>query len=785
MEVYEHLSRQDLLNRIADLEKQIENLSGKQDSSVCSRSVTTENKRNLEKQFGSKALEALPDMLSVLDYEGNYVELVSSEKTVHVGNSSAAMLGKNIRDILPKDAYEIIKTNLDQVIHTQTTGIACHSLPLNGEKHFFENRIIPLDDNHVLCICRDKTEAIQTQQKLEMVKSAVNNSIEEIYACTIEGNLIFANAQFYNNYHLSGDIREQKIYDIYPDITRDSWQTQIQNLREANGTLKYTTSHKNADGTSITLEITTYIVKEYDEEKEIVWTFGRNISERLQQQRKIRELNFIMDTILNNVPVYLFVKDTGNEFRYLYWNKAFEEHSGILADHALGHTDYEIFPNPEDARKFREDDLRLLTNGEKIEYQEDYMTTSGEIRTVNTIKTLVPFEDNKPPFIIGIAWDITELKNTETALIEARIKAEQSDKLKSAFLANMSHEIRTPLNAIVGFSRLIAETQDPEELRQYDDIINLNAELLLQLINDILDLSKIEAGTLEFVMKPVDLKELCQSLYNTHLHKTQSNVRLILDSDAPDMTITSDNNRLAQVISNLITNAQKFTTEGEIRFGYKQKDKNIEFFVQDTGIGIAPQNLESIFNRFVKLNNFAQGSGLGLSICQMIINNLGGYIEVESAVGKGSTFRFTIPIDGKEKTGKTPERITSIQNKEKHMDQHKVILIAEDVNSNFLLLKAMIGKEYDLVRAVNGKEAIELNKTVHPDLILMDIKMPEMDGLEATRIIRQEDKNIPIIALTAFAFESDKAEAFAAGCNDFLTKPVSIEQLKKALGKYI
>lgn len=163
----------------------------------------------------------------------------------------------------------------------------------------------------------------------------------------------------------------------------------------------------------------------------------------------------------------------------------------------------------------------------------------------------------------------------------------------------------------------------------------------------------------------------------------------------------------------------------------------------------------------------------------MIINNLGGYIEVESAVGKGSTFRFTIPIDGKEKTGKTPERITSIQNKEKHMDQHKVILIAEDVNSNFLLLKAMIGKEYDLVRAVNGKEAIELNKTVHPDLILMDIKMPEMDGLEATRIIRQEDKNIPIIALTAFAFESDKAEAFAAGCNDFLTKPVSIEQLKK------
>lgn len=783
MKADENLSRQDLLNKIEELEEQIKNIKTQNESS-CTQFVITKNNPCIEKIFGNKALNALPDMLSVLDYDGNYIELVSSEKTVHVGQNSETMIGKNIRDILPSDAYEIIKNNLQQVITTQTTGIACHSLPLNGEKHFFENRIIPLDDSHVLCICRDKTEAMQTQQKLEMVKSAVNNSVEEIYACTIEGNLIFANAQFCNNYHIKGDIRAHKIYEVYPDITRDIWQNHIQNLREENGTLKYTTNHWHTDGNNITLEITTYIVKGYGEE-EIVWAFGRNISERIEQQQKIRELNFIMDTILNNVPVYLFVKDTGNEFRYLYWNKAFEEHSHIPAEKALGHTDEEIFPNPEDALKFRKDDMLLLNTGKKIEFQEDYQTASGEIRTVNTIKTLVPFDNNKPPLVIGISWDITELKNTEKALIEARIKAEQSDKLKSAFLANMSHEIRTPLNAIVGFSRLIAETQDPEELRQYDDIINKNAELLLQLINDILDLSKIEAGTLEFVKKPVDLTELCLSLYNIHVNKTQANVRFILENNLPDITIISDSNRLAQVLSNLITNAQKFTSEGEIRFGFEQKDNDIEFFVIDSGIGIAPENIDAIFNRFVKLDNFAQGTGLGLSICQMIVNNLGGRIWVESVVGEGSAFHFTIPANTKNNTAKVPDAITGIHNKEKNMDQHKVILVAEDVNSNFLLLKAMIGKEYDLVRAMNGVEAVEINKTIHPDLILMDIKMPEMDGLEATRLIRQEFKNIPIIALTAFAFESDKAEAFAAGCNDFLTKPVSIEQLKKTLEKYI
>lgn len=781
MEAYEHLSRQDLLDKIAELEKKIECLGKHTDAPSPTAPSVSED--HLKKELGCKVLDALPDMLSVLDYQGNYIELVSSEKTVHIGDCSANLKGKNIKEFLPPEAYSPIRQNLENVVLSQDTGISCHSFVIEGEKQFFENRITPLDDRHVICICRNITEAVKTQEQLEMVKAAVNNSMEEIYASTLEGTLIFANKQFRNRYKIGTDLHRYKIYDIYPGIDRENWKKHIDKIQAHSGPLKYTSRQQYTDGKTITLEITTYILQNLSGEK-IIWSFGRDLSETIRQEKKIQELNFIMDTILNNVPVYLFVKDTGNEFRYLYWNKAFEEHSRIRADKVLGHTDEEIFPRVEDAKKFREDDLRLLKQGKKIEFQEDYLTATGEVRTVNTIKTLVSTED-KPPLIIGISWDITELKNTEKALIEARQKAEQSDKLKSAFLANMSHEIRTPLNAIVGFSKLITETEDPEEHRQYDDIINKNAALLLQLINDILDLSKIEAGTLEFIKKPVDLKELCKGLWDIHCYKTAPGVQLLFDDTSPEYTVISDSNRLAQVLSNLITNAQKFTQQGEIRFGYRHKEKEIEFFVQDTGIGIAPENIDKIFNRFTKLNNFAQGSGLGLAISHMIVENLGGQIWTESIVGKGSTFRFTIPAGQESKISPTFDTDNSFSKEKKMTDQQKLILVAEDVDSNFLLLKALIGKYYNLVRAVNGLEVVELNKNLNPDLILMDIKMPEMDGLEATRIIRQDYKNVPIIALTAFAFESDKAEAIKAGCNDFLTKPLSFVQLKQTLEKYL
>ncbi|WP_294477159.1 ATP-binding protein [uncultured Bacteroides sp.] len=262
--------------------------------------------------------------------------------------------------------------------------------------------------------------------------------------------------------------------------------------------------------------------------------------------------------------------------------------------------------------------------------------------STNVVVTTYKPEDNEIE-IIGINYDITELKETEAELIQARDKAQMMDRLKSAFLANMSHEIRTPLNAIVGFSDLLVETVDLEERQEYIKIVRENNDLLLQLISDILDLSKIEAGTFDFTNGDVDVNLLCEDIVLSMQMKVGEGVELLFDSPNFNCHVVSDRNRIHQVISNFVNNAIKFTAEGSIRVGYELKGDELEFYVVDTGIGIEKEQLPHIFERFVKLNSFVHGTGLGLSICQSIVEQLGGRIGVDSEPGRGSRFWFTIP----------------------------------------------------------------------------------------------------------------------------------------------
>ena len=272
--------------------------------------------------------------------------------------------------------------------------------------------------------------------------------------------------------------------------------------------------------------------------------------------------------------------------------------------------------------------------------------TKNEWNWVRTNVVLNLYEPEKGQVeLIGVNYDITALKETEAKLIEAKEKAEESDRLKSAFLANMSHEIRAPLNAIVGFSSLMVDTEDMEERRQYMDIVEENNDLLLQLISDILDLSKIEAGTFDFTERELDVNLLCEDIVLAMRMKARPNVEILFDRHLPECRIMSDRNRLHQVISNFVNNAIKFTEEGNIRVGYDQLDEaHLRFYVADTGIGIEPEMQNEIFERFVKLNSFVHGTGLGLSICRSIVEQLGGEIGVDSEPEKGSCFWFTLPI---------------------------------------------------------------------------------------------------------------------------------------------
>ena len=393
MQNNENKTKDELIKIIEQLEKKVEDLSSMQSYPVQER---------FREKYSTRILDALPDMLTVFDHDANIIDLASSPSTNHVeGINADNITHSNVKDILPPEAYESVRQNMDRVILTGESSTSRHDLMLDGILHHYENRIFPLDNEYLLCMCRDISE---------------------------------------------------------------QW---------------------NAEQTN---------------------------------------------------------------------------------------------------------------------------------------------------------------KKQQKELEAARIKAEESDRLKSAFLANMSHEIRTPLNAIVGFSKLVIDAECTNEKEQYAEIIERNSEILLNLFNDILDLSSLEADSLSFNIRPIKLIDICLQLEQQFCYKVKNGTKLILDDVDTELYVSGDWNRIIQIISNLLSNAAKFTPKGEIHFGYREKEDFVEFYVKDSGIGIPAERVATIFQRFGKINDFVQGTGLGLTLCRMLVEKMGGRIWLRSQEGKGSRFYFTLPL---------------------------------------------------------------------------------------------------------------------------------------------
>ena len=393
MQNNENKTKEELIKIIEQLEKKVEDLSSMQSCPVQER---------FREKYSTRILDALPDMLTVFDHDANIIELASSPSTNHVeGINADNITHSNVKDILPPEAYESVRQNMDRVILTGESSTSRHDLMLDGILHHYENRIFPLDNEYLLCMCRDISE---------------------------------------------------------------QW---------------------NAEQTN---------------------------------------------------------------------------------------------------------------------------------------------------------------KKQQKELEAARIKAEESDRLKSAFLANMSHEIRTPLNAIVGFSKLVIDAECTNEKEQYAEIIERNSEILLNLFNDILDLSSLEADSLSFNIRPIKLIDICLQLEQQFCYKVKNGTKLILDDVDTELYVSGDWNRIIQIISNLLSNATKFTPKGEIHFGYREKEDFVEFYVKDSGIGIPAERVATVFQRFGKINDFVQGTGLGLTLCRMLVEKMGGRIWLRSQEGKGSRFYFTLPL---------------------------------------------------------------------------------------------------------------------------------------------
>jgi len=399
------------------------------------------------------------------------------------------------------------------------------------------------------------------------------------------------------------------------------------------------------------------------------------------------------------------------------------------------------------------------------------------------------------------------IKNHVKALSLAKEKAEENDRLKSAFLANMSHEIRTPMNGILGFAEILKEPDlSGEEQQECISVIQKSGIRMLNIINDIICISKVEAGQMEIVVSETDINEQVEYIYTFFKPEVEAKgMRLIMKKglSSQDAIIRTDREKLYAILTNLVKNAVKYSNTGTIEFGYRLlegkvlgRDKSdvssipdLEFFVKDTGIGIPKDRQQAIFERFVQADvsdkMALQGAGLGLSISKAYVEMLGGGIWMESEPGKGSVFYFTIPFNNKQEEKEIIKNGEPVEPASNRIKKLKILIVEDDETSELLLSKAVKSFGKDVLKVRTGVEAVEAclnNENI--DLVLLDLKMPDMNGYEAARRIRHFNKDVIIIAQTAFGLLGDKEKAIEAGCNDYIAKPILTDELLLVLQKY-
>lgn len=512
--------------------------------------------------------------------------------------------------------------------------------------------------------------------------------------------------------------------------------------------------------------------------------------EDITEQKKIHaEIKFQAD-LINNVGQAVIATDL--QGKVTYWNNAAEKIYGWTSAEAIGQNIIHLTPAQQSNEQATEI-MKQLSEGKTWAGEFHVKRKDGSSFPAFVTNTPMLDSNGKLTSIIGISSDITERKQAEKELLIAKEKAEESDRLKSAFLANMSHEIRTPMNGILGFTELLLEPDlSSEQKEAYINIVSQSGQRMLNTVNDIVEISKIEAGLVNVIEKETDINESVEELirfFQPEAEKKGLKLSLGMLLPPEKKHISSDQNKLDSILTNLIKNAIKYTESGTINVGCSQKGTEIEFYVKDTGIGIPAHRQEAIFNRFEQADiadtRVFEGSGLGLAIAKSYVEMLGGRIWVESEEGLGSTLYFTLPLSGQDQEN-TEEKETGKQNYKISQTKGLNIIIAEDDETSALFLQTILEKESNkILLTKTGHETVEACR-INPDtdLVLMDIQMPEMNGYDATREIRKFNKNVLIIAQTAFALKGDYEKAMDAGCNDYIAKPINKTKLQTLIQKY-
>lgn len=731
------------------------------------------------------------------DMPSNFIEVNTAAVTLF-GYKKSELLTLNIKEIEPvtekKRATRFETLLADRFINFETTIIT-----KSGTKREVEVKSVLIEyngDSAVMNIIRDITERKQIENNLRRAHESLATIFDALPDILFEVDL---DGRIYNSHYHEAEMLAlspefflgKLIEEVLPPEASQIIMTAIQEAHEK-GKSKGKQYYLELKNGVFWFELSVSIVNGNNQKKPHFIALAHNITERKkteialkiseQKLKGIFELANSGILLLDNKGVILMANDWW--YKELgYTNEEFKNLSAI---------DFTFEEDIEISKKW----AAQLFEGkiDKYQIEKRYKRKDNSLMWVEISISGIKDENNKVVKSIGIVIDITERKKTVQELIIAKEQAEQSDRLKSAFLANMSHEIRTPMNGILGFTELLKDPQLSEtEQKEYIEIIEKSGTRMLNIINDLINISKVESGLMEISMGETNINSQLDYLYTFFkpeaikkgLHLVEKN-----QLNSEDSMIKTDREKIYAILTNLIKNAIKFTNSGSVEFGYTLKEKFLEFYVKDTGLGIPEFKKELIFERFRQAHeansvSYNEGSGLGLTISKAYVEMLGGKIWIESEEGKGSTFYFTIPYIHYKETKKKKEK-TDFTDKgnEDEINNLKILIVEDDAISKLLITLAVKKYAKEILKVSTGYQAVETCKN-NPDidLVMMDINMPEMGGYEATRKIREFNKEVIIIAQTANGMQSDKEEALAAGCTDYISKPVNLNKLSEIIRK--
>ncbi|MBF2707693.1 PAS domain S-box protein [Flavobacterium soyangense] len=510
--------------------------------------------------------------------------------------------------------------------------------------------------------------------------------------------------------------------------------------------------------------------------------------DRKRTEEKIRQLSQAVE----QSPVTIVITNINGEIEYA--NPKFIETTGYTVEEVMSQNPLVLKSEYISSEEYKQM-WETITEGKEWHGEFHNKRKDGTLFWESATISPILNDEGKTTHFIAIKEDITDRKKAEKELVKSKERAEESDRLKLAFLANMSHEIRTPMNGILGFTELLKEPKlSGEEQQEYINIIEKSGKRMLNIINDIISISKVESGQIEVSLSETNVNEQIEYIYTFFKPEAkQKGIELLVSKQlaSKDTIINTDREKVYAVLTNLVKNAIKFTNEGSIEFGCEKKGGYLEFHIKDTGLGISKSQKKIIFERFRQVSDSIsrshEGSGLGLAISKAYVEMLGGKIWVESKEGKGSTFYFTIPFHSENKTEEKNfiEKAGSAGKEENKIKDLKVLIVEDDAISKLLITIAVKPYSKEIIKVSTGIEAIEACRN-NPDidLVMMDINMPEMGGYEATNLIREFNKDLVIIAQTANGMQSDRDNAIAAGCTDYISKPINITSLGELIQKY-